>query len=105
MEEMVQTLADEGVLRHDLAGGMQLVSPVTRSILASLQLPPMVQGVLAVHIDRLPAEEKALLQTFAVLGQEFAWGLLTQVTDQPDEELRRLLAHLTRGATGSGRPA
>jgi predicted ATPase len=49
---------------------------------------------LAARIDRLPAEEKALLQTLAVLGKEFAWSLLTQVTDQPDEELQRLLAHL-----------
>jgi class 3 adenylate cyclase len=49
---------------------------------------------LAARIDRLPAAEKALLQTLAVLGKEFAWSLLTQVTDQPDEELQRLLAHL-----------
>jgi len=94
MEEMVQTLVDQGVLRHDPAGGMQLVSPVTSSALAALQLPPTVQGVLAARIDRLPAEEKALLQTLAVLGKEFAWSLLTQVTDQRDEELQRLLAHL-----------
>ena len=94
MEEMVQTLVDQGVLRHDPAGGMQLVSPVTSGALAALQLPPTVQGVLAARIDRLPAEEKALLQTLAVLGKEFAWSLLTQVTDQPDEELQRLLAHL-----------
>jgi predicted ATPase/class 3 adenylate cyclase len=94
MEEMVQTLVDQGVLRHDPAGGKQLVSPVTSSALAALQLPPTVQGVLAARIDRLPAEEKALLQTLAVLGKEFAWSLLTQVTDQRDEELQRLLAHL-----------
>jgi class 3 adenylate cyclase/predicted ATPase len=94
MEEMVQTLVDQGVLRYDPAGGKQLVSPVTSGALAALQLPPTVQGVLAARIDRLPAEEKALLQTLAVLGQEFAWSLLTQVTDQPDEELQRLLAHL-----------
>jgi predicted ATPase len=50
--------------------------------------------MLAARIDRLPAEEKALLQTLAVLGKEFAWSLLTQVTDQPDEELQLCLAHL-----------
>jgi predicted ATPase len=94
MEEMVHTLVDQGVLRHDSAGGMQLAAPVTSSALAALQLPPTVQGVLAARIDRLPAEEKALLQTLAVLGKEFAWSLLTQMTDQPDEELQRLLAHL-----------
>jgi class 3 adenylate cyclase len=77
MEELVQTLVDERVLRHDPAGGMQLVSPVTSGALAALQLPATVQGVLAARIDRLPADEKALLQTLAVLGQEFAWSLLT----------------------------
>jgi predicted ATPase/class 3 adenylate cyclase len=94
MEEMIQTLVDQGVLRREPAGGMQLVAPVTSSTLAALQLPPTVQGVLAARIDRLPAEEKALLQTLAVLGKEFAWSLLTQVADQPDEELQRCLAHL-----------
>ncbi len=94
MEEIVQTLVDQGVLRRDPAGGMQLVSPVTSSTLAALQLPPTVQGVLAARIDRLPAEEKALLQTLAVLGKEFSWRLLTQVTDQSEAELQRLLAHL-----------
>ena len=59
-----------------------------------MQLPPTVQGVLAARIDRLPLEEKALLQTLAVLGKEFAWSLLTAVAGQPDEALQRLLAHL-----------
>jgi predicted ATPase len=94
MEEMVQTLVDQGVLRRDPAGGMHLASPVTSNTLAALQLPPTVQGMLAARIDRLPAEEKAMLQSLAVLGKEFSWRLLTQVTDQPEEELQRLLAHL-----------
>jgi predicted ATPase/class 3 adenylate cyclase len=94
MEEMVQMLVDQGVLRHDPAVGIQLVSPVTSGALTALQLPPTVQGVLAARIDRLPAEAKALLQTLAVLGKEFAWSLLTQMTDQPDDELQRLLARL-----------
>jgi predicted ATPase/class 3 adenylate cyclase len=94
MEEMVQTLVDQGVLCRDPAGGLQLAAPVTSGALAALQLPHTVQGVLAARIDRLPADEKALLQTLAVLGKEFSWSLLTQMTDQRDEELQRLLAHL-----------
>jgi predicted ATPase len=94
MEEIVQTLADQGVLLHTPAGGMQLAAPWTNRSLTALQLPPTVQGVLAARIDRLPAAEKALLQTLAVLGKEFAWSLLTAVAGQSDEELQRLLAHL-----------
>ena len=85
MEEMVQTLVDQGVLRRDPAGGMHLVAPVTSGALAALQLPPTVQGVLAARIDRLPADVKTLLQTLAVLGKEFAWSLLTVVADQPED--------------------
>ena len=94
MEEMVQTLVDQEVLRRDPAGGMHLVAPVTSGALAALLLPPTVQGVLAARIDRLPADVKTLLQTLAVLGKEFAWSLLTAVADQPEDELQRLLAHL-----------
>ena len=36
-----------------------------------LHIPATVQGVLAARIDRLPAEEKDLLQTLAVIGKEF----------------------------------
>ena len=48
-----------------------------------LAAPTHGAGVLAARIDRLPADV-ALLQTLAVLGKEFAWSLLTQVTDQPE---------------------
>jgi predicted ATPase/class 3 adenylate cyclase len=94
MEEIVQTLVDQGVLLRTPTGETRLAAPWTNRSLAALQLPPTVQGVLAARIDRLPAEEKALLQTLAVLGKEFAWSLLTAVAYQPDEALQRLLAHL-----------
>jgi hypothetical protein len=50
--------------------------------------------VLAARIDRLRAETRALLQTLVVLGKECSWSLLTQVVEQPEEELQRLLTHL-----------
>ncbi len=88
LEESVRTLMETGVL-VGARGTYYLAKPVD-----SLQVPATVQAVLAARIDRLPAAEKALLQTLAVLGQEFAWSLLTQVTDQSEEDLQRLLAHL-----------
>src|SRR5262249_34794913 len=57
-------------------------------------IPPTVQAVLASRIDRLPAEEKALLQTLSVIGKEFSLSLLKQVVDQPEEALQGLLFHL-----------
>jgi predicted ATPase len=88
LEESGRTLVETEILVGE-RGAYRLVKP-----LESPRVPATVQGMLAARIDRLPAAEKALLQTLAVLGQEFAWSLLAQVTDQPDEELQRLLAHL-----------
>ena len=47
-----------------------------RRPLASLQVPATVQAVLAARIDRLPPEEKRLLQTAAVIGTEVPLALL-----------------------------
>jgi len=56
-------LFDEGALVRN--GAVK----VTRSLL-HVRLPPTVQGILASCIDRLPAEQKELLQTLAVMGRE-----------------------------------
>src|SRR5713101_4735182 len=56
MDELVQALFDEGVLVRN--GAVK----VTRS-LGQLRIPPTVQGILAARIDRLPPDEKELLQT------------------------------------------
>ncbi|MBI3799537.1 MAG: hypothetical protein HY268_21530, partial [Deltaproteobacteria bacterium] len=60
----------------------------------ALHLPTTVQGVLAARIDRLAADEKALLQQFAVIGREFSLSLAKQVVSQPEDELYRLLSSL-----------
>ena len=53
--------------------------------------------MLAARIDRQPAEEKALVQTLAVLGRGFSFGLLKRVMAQPEQELYRLLSQLHGG--------
>ena len=56
-----------------------------------------MQAILASRIDRLPAEEKDLLQTLAVMGKEFPLGLVRRVTGKPDDELERMLGDLQLG--------
>jgi adenylate cyclase len=56
-----------------------------------------VQGILAARIDRLPADEKELLQTLAVMGKEFRLALVKRVAGKPDDELQRMLADLQLG--------
>ena len=57
-------------------------------------MPATVQAVLAARIDRLPPEEKHLLQTAAVLGTEVSLPLLHAVGELPEDTLRLGLMHL-----------
>src|SRR5262249_39856524 len=43
---------------------------------------------------RLPAEEKRLLQAASVIGKDVPYALLAAIAEQPEEALRRGLAHL-----------
>jgi predicted ATPase/class 3 adenylate cyclase len=94
MEEIVQSLCEQGVLMRAPTGGPGFTPASLITALSEIQLPPTVQGVLAARIDRLPPEVKALLQTLAVVGKEFSLSLLTRVVPQPEDEVQRLLAHL-----------
>jgi predicted ATPase len=53
-----------------------------------------VQAVLAARIDRLPPEEKRLLQTAAVIGMEVPFALLRAMAEVSEEVLHRGLTHL-----------
>ena len=57
-------------------------------------MPATVQAVLAARIDRLPPEEKQLLQTAAVIGTEVPLPLLQAIAEAPEEPLRLGLTHL-----------
>src|SRR5205814_412182 len=88
LEESVRTLMETGVLIGE-RGAYRLAQP-----LDTLQVPATVQALLAARIDRLPAEDKRLLQTAAVIGTEVPWSLLLTIADTADEVLYRSLAHL-----------
>jgi class 3 adenylate cyclase/predicted ATPase len=90
IEEIVQELVEERVLEHD--GGEE--TRLSASVVENLHLPATVQAILAARIDRLPAAEKSLLQTLAVIGKEFSLTLIQQVMDQPENNLLSLLSHL-----------
>src|SRR5215813_9519411 len=87
LEESVRALVETGVLAG-APGSYRLVQP-----LQSLQVPATVQAVLAARIDRLPPEEKRLLQTAAVVGTEMHLALLQAIAEASEEALYRGLAH------------
>ena len=62
--------------------------------LPTIQVPATVQAVMAARLDRLPPEEKRLLQVAAVIGLEVPFPLLQSVAALSEEALRRSLAHL-----------
>jgi class 3 adenylate cyclase/tetratricopeptide (TPR) repeat protein len=88
LEESVRTLVETGVLQGE-RGAYHL-----GQALQTIQVPATVQAVLAARIDRLPPEEKGLLQTAAVIGHEVPLPLLQAIADMPEEVLYRSLAHL-----------
>jgi len=88
LEETVRTLVETGVLAGE-RGAYRLTRPVE-----ALQVPATVQTILAARIDRLPPEEKRLLQAASVIGKDVPEALLAAIAEQPEETLRRGLAHL-----------
>ena len=61
---------------------------------APLAVPETIEAVLAARIDRLPPEEKRLLQTAAVIGMQVTVPLLQAVTDLAQQRLHTHLGHL-----------
>lgn len=99
MEEVVQTLVEEGALLGESGHYRIAKTP------AELHIPTTVHGVLAARMDRLPTAEKTLLQHLAIVGKEFPWSLIRQVVEQTEDELRRLLSRLATAEFIYERPA
>ncbi|MGH8068267.1 MAG: AAA family ATPase [Candidatus Entotheonellia bacterium] len=107
LEESVRTLVETQVLvgaqgayrlapnvGAALRGRPQEGNHIGLPLPPEIQVPATVQAVLAARIDRLPAEEKQLLQIAAVIGTEVPLALLQAMTEVPDEPLRLGLTHL-----------
>jgi predicted ATPase len=88
LEESVRTLVETRVLVGE-PGAYRLAQS-----LPIIQVPATVQAVLAARIDRLPPEEKQLLQAAAVIGTEVPLPLLQAIAELPEAALHRGLTHL-----------
>jgi class 3 adenylate cyclase/tetratricopeptide (TPR) repeat protein len=91
LEESVQTLAETQALVGE-RGAYRLAY-----LVHSVQVPATVQAVLAARIDRLPPEDKRLLQTAAVIGTDVPFPLLQAIAELPEAALRAGLARLQVG--------
>ena len=88
LEENVRTLVETAALIGE-RGSYRLTQDLT-----TIHMPPTVQAVLAARIDRLPPDEKRLLQTAAVIGKDVPFSLLQALAEVPEDTLRFGLAHL-----------
>jgi class 3 adenylate cyclase/tetratricopeptide (TPR) repeat protein len=88
VEEIVRTLVETRVLSGE-RGRHSLAKPI-----ANVQVPPMVQDVIASRIDRLPPQEKRLIHDASVIGKDVPFTLLHMISDLSEAELRGHLANL-----------
>ena len=98
MEEIVRALVEQDVLVRN--GATRLTKPLTE-----IHVPPTVHGILASRIDALPASEKALLRTLAVIGKDFPLNLVRHITAIPDDQLEPMLKGLQAGEFIHEQPA
>jgi class 3 adenylate cyclase/tetratricopeptide (TPR) repeat protein len=88
LEESVRSLVEAGVLVGERGAYRLGKDPI------AIQVPATVQAVLAARIDRLPPDDKRLLQTASVIGKDVPWALLLQLAHLGEDELRRGIARL-----------
>ena len=88
LEETVRALAETGVL-----GGEPGAYRLTRAPQV-VQVPATVQAILAARIDRLPPEDKTLLQSASVIGADVPQALLEAIGDIPPDDLAHGLGRL-----------
>jgi predicted ATPase len=74
IEELVRTLKDTNVLRHN--GHVSLGGSSEQ-----LAVPATIEGVLGARIDRLDGDNRLTLEVASVVGQSFAVALLSHVLE------------------------
>src|SRR5262249_30245047 len=65
-------------------------------------VPETVQAIIAARIDARPEPEKAVLQTAAVIGREFAAPLLARLLDPPGASLPQVMHRLSQAGLVGG---
>jgi len=88
--ETVRMLIDEGRLVRD-DGRYRLEGEP-----GELAVPESLRGLIGARLDGLPADDRALLQDAAVLGQVFPLDALAAITDRSAEALEPRLRALVR---------
>ncbi|MBI3649413.1 MAG: AAA family ATPase, partial [Actinobacteria bacterium] len=86
VEEMLRMLIDEGLLREE-GGRWEPAADLTAAA-----VPPTIHALLSARLDRLGEGERAVVQRAAVVGQEFWWGAVADLS--PDDLRAEVGTHL-----------
>jgi predicted ATPase/class 3 adenylate cyclase len=90
IEEVCRRLRETGVFQG------QWGSLVLNGRPEELGVPPTIQGVIAARIDRLPKDQRALLQIAAAIGHRSTVASLCHVAELPETSLQSRLCALDR---------
>src|SRR5262249_11806723 len=88
LEEGVRSLVDDGVLLGNRGAYGLVKAP------EAIDVPGTVQAILAARVERLPAEDKDLLQTASVIGTDVPVAVLAAVAGRAADALADGLARL-----------
>jgi class 3 adenylate cyclase/tetratricopeptide (TPR) repeat protein len=91
LEESVRSLVETRLLVGERGAYRLTKAP------DAVQVPATVQAILASRIDRLPAEQKRLLQAASVVGKDVPFALLQAVAGLDTDALSGQLAQLQAG--------
>ncbi len=94
--ETLRALHDEGLLYRDPSGEWSTPWDKTTTDYAELPLPPEVYQVIARRLARLGADERATLNTAAVLGADFDFTLLFRAGNLEQEASLAAVSELVR---------
>jgi tetratricopeptide (TPR) repeat protein len=100
VEELLRMLIDEEIVVRAHRDGWRVARDP-----ATLPLPASITALLAARLDRLPPEERLVLERAAVIGEAFSTRALEALVDDGDRAgLRRLLLELERKELIRSRP-
>ncbi len=86
VEEVLQMLIDDGSLRRR-NGDWESAGD-----LAEIAIPPTIHALLAARLDRLEAGEQSIAERASVVGKQFWWGAVTELS--PARERSAVGGHL-----------
>lgn len=90
VREWMRMLVDDGVI-EETDSGWHLTIDVD-----AVDTPPTIHSLLSARLDRLPPDERRLVELASVVGPDFALGAVAEIAESSPAELRDVLDRLRR---------